>query len=206
MTLPLSGIRIVDLSTVAFGPYASQILADQGAEVIKVESPDGDSSRYTGPSRHAGMSAMFLSLNRNKKSVVLDLKQPANREALWCLADGADVVMHNIRRQKTKAIGIDFETLTARNPRLVYAQLSGFGEAGPYAGKPAYDDIIQGMCGAASLMQRQFGEPRYLPTILADKTCGVLRRKPSRPHCFRAAKAVKACTWRCRCTRPWCRS
>lgn len=173
MTLPLSGVRIVDLSTVAFGPYASQILADQGAEVIKVESPGGDSSRYTGPARHHGMSAMFLSLNRNKKSVVLDLKHQSDREALWRLVDVADVVIHNIRQQKTKAIGIDYETLHARNPKLVYAHLSGFGESGPYAGRPAYDDIIQGMCGAAALMQRQFGEPRYLPTILADKTCGV---------------------------------
>ncbi len=174
MSLPLSGLRIIDLSTVAFGPYASQILADQGAEVIKVESPEGDSSRYTGPARNPGMAAMFLALNRNKKSVVIDLKLAAGREALWRLIDGADVVMHNIRAQKNRAIGIDFETLSARNPRLVYARLSGFGEAGPYAGRPAYDDIIQGMCGAASLMQRQFGEPRYLPTILADKTCGIV--------------------------------
>lgn len=174
MSLPLSGLRIVDLSSVAFGPYASQILADQGAEVIKVESPEGDSSRYTGPARHPGMAAMFLALNRNKKSVVIDLKLAAGREALWQLVDDADVVMHNIRAQKTQAIGIDYDTLSARNPRLVYAHLSGFGEAGPYAGRPAYDDIIQGMCGAASLMQRQFGEPRYLPTILADKTCGIV--------------------------------
>lgn len=174
MTLPLSGIRIIDLSTVAFGPYASQILADQGAEVIKIESPEGDSSRYTGPARHPGMSAMFLALNRNKKSVVLDLKQSDGREALWELTRGADVVMHNIRARKTRDIGIDFETLSLLNPRLVYAHLSGFGESGPYAGRPAYDDIIQGMCGIASLMQQQFGEPRYLPTILADKTCGIV--------------------------------
>lgn len=174
MTAPLTGVRVLDLSTVAFGPYASLILADQGAEVIKIESPEGDSTRYTGPARHPGMSAMFLAVNRNKKSVVLDLKQASDRERLWQLVPDVDVVMHNIRPQKTKAIGIDYQTLVKLNPRLVYAQLSGFGENGPYAGRPAYDDIIQGMCGAASLMQKQFGEPRYFPTILADKTSGIV--------------------------------
>lgn len=118
MTGPLDGIRILDLTTVAFGPYASQILGDQGAEVIKIEPPQGDSTRYTGPSRHPGMSAMFLALNRNKKSVVLDLKLAADRERLWGLATEADVVMHNVRLQKAKRIGIDHEAIRARTLAL----------------------------------------------------------------------------------------
>ena len=172
--LPLAGIRILDLSTVVLGPYASQILAEYGAEVIKIETPDGDSTRRTGPSTEDGMGAIFLGVNRGKKSVVLDLKQAAGRDALHRLVAGADVLMHSIRPQKLAAIGLDPQTLRQQNPRLVYVGLHGFAEDGPYGGLPAYDDIIQGLSGCAALMERQSGRAQYFPTIAADKTTGLV--------------------------------
>lgn len=172
--LPLNDIRVIDLTTVAMGPLASQWLGDFGADVIKIEAPGGDSTRHTGPSVEPGMAAMFLGANRNKRSVVLDLKLGADRDALARLIDGADVFLHNIRPQKLAKLGLEPERLTARNPRLVYAGLHGFGEAGPYGGLPAYDDVIQGLSGCADLMRLQGGEPRYFPTITADKTTGLI--------------------------------
>lgn len=172
--LPLHGIRILDLSTVVLGPLASQILAEYGADVIKIETPQGDSTRHTGPSTERGMGAIFLGANRGKRSVVLDLKQGAAREALLKLVDTADVLMHSIRPQKLAAIGLDPETLRLRNPRLVYVGLHGFAESGPYGGMPAYDDIIQGLSGCAALMERQTGKAQYYPTIAADKTTALV--------------------------------
>jgi crotonobetainyl-CoA:carnitine CoA-transferase CaiB-like acyl-CoA transferase len=172
--LPLEGVRILDLSTVVLGPYASQILADYGADVIKIETPEGDSTRRTGPSTETGMGAIFLGVNRGKRSIVLDLKSVAGREALTRLIDTADVLMHSIRPQKLAAIGLDPATVMARNPRLVYAGLHGFVEDGPYGGMPAYDDIIQGLSGGAALMELQTGTPQYFPTIAADKTSGLV--------------------------------
>jgi len=173
-TRALGGVRILDLSSVVFGPYASQILADYGADVVKVEAPAGDSTRRTGPAQEPGLAAIFLGLNRNKRSIVLDLKQPSAREALLALADQADVLMHSMRPAKMEALGLGPETLCARNPRLVYAGLYGFGAGGAYDGRPAYDDIIQGLSGLADLVDRQTGTPRYLPTVAADKTCGLV--------------------------------
>lgn len=172
--LPLDKIRVIDLSTVVLGPYASQILADYGADVIKIETPAGDSTRNTGPTTEAGMGAIFLGVNRGKRSVVLDLKTEPARQALLKLVDTADVLMHSIRPQKLAAIGLDPDTLRARNPRLVYVGLHGFAEDGPYGGRPAYDDIIQGLSGCAALMEKQTGTPQYFPTIAADKTCGLM--------------------------------
>ena len=173
-TLPLAGIRVLDLSAVVLGPYASQNLADYGADVVKIEPPEGDSTRRTGPSTEAGMGAIFLGVNRGKRSVVLDLKRADARAALLVLVDGADVLMHSIRPQKLAAIGLDPDTLLVRNPRLVYVGLHGFAEDGPYGGMPAYDDIIQGLSGCAALMERQAGTPQYFPTIAADKTSGLV--------------------------------
>lgn len=173
-TRALGGVRILDLSSVVFGPYASQILADYGADVVKVEAPAGDSTRRTGPAQEPGLAAIFLGLNRNKRSIVLDLKQPSAREALLALADQADVLMHSMRPAKMETLGLGPETLCARNPRLVYAGLYGFGAGGAYDGRPAYDDIIQGLSGLADLVDRQTGTPRYLPTVAADKTCGLV--------------------------------
>jgi crotonobetainyl-CoA:carnitine CoA-transferase CaiB-like acyl-CoA transferase len=171
---PLQGLRVLDLSTVVFGPLASQTLADQGAEVIKIEAPEGDSTRNTGPTREPGMAALFLGSNRSKKSVVLDLKKPEAREALLALAATADVFMHSMRPQKLERLGISPKQLTERYPRLVYVGLHGFGEDGPYGGRPAYDDVIQGMSGMPALTLLQTGEARYLPTIAADKTCALV--------------------------------
>lgn len=171
---PLACVRVLDLSSVVFGPLASQVLADYGAEVIKIEPPGGDSTRHTGPAAEPGMAAMFMGCNRSKKSVVLDLKQGAAQTALHALLAKADVFMHSMRPQKLTGLGLSPEQLRARYPRLVYAGLHGFGEDGPYAGMPAYDDVIQGMSGLADLMQRQIGEARYLPTIAADKTCALV--------------------------------
>lgn len=172
--LPLSGIRVVDLSTVVMGPYASQWLADLGAEVIKVETPEGDSTRRTGPATEEGMSAIFLGVNRGKKSVVLNLKQPAAQAALHRLLDTADVFLHSMRPQKLGKLDLDPARARERHPQLVYVSLLGFAEDGPYGGRPAYDDIIQGLCGNAALMAAQTGTVRYFPTISADKTSGLV--------------------------------
>ncbi|MFD0666221.1 CaiB/BaiF CoA transferase family protein [Ramlibacter sp. MAHUQ-53] len=172
--LPLAGIRVVDASVVVMGPYASQWLADLGAEVIKVEAPEGDSTRHTGPALEPGMSAIFLGVNRSKRSVAIDLKTPGGQQALATLIASADVFMHSMRPQKLAAVGLDPQALRARHPRLVYAGLHGFAQDGPYGGRPAYDDIIQGMSGSAALMKAQGGVARYLPTIAADKTSGLV--------------------------------
>ena len=169
---PLAGVRVLDLTSVILGPYATQMLGDLGADVIKIEAPDGDTTRYTGPARNSGMASLFMGVNRNKRSVVLDLKQAAARDVLLRMVDRADVFVHNIRPQKLEKIGLGPDALLSRNPRLIYAGLHGWREGGPYSGRPAYDDIMQGLCGVASLMDTMTGEPRYAPTILADKTCG----------------------------------
>jgi hypothetical protein len=170
---PLAGLRVIDITTVMLGPYATQILGDYGADVVKVESPNGDSTRSTGPATEAGMAAAFIGANRSKRSIVLDLKHPAGRDALLALADHADVVVCSVRPQKMRALGLGQEVLRARNPRLIVVGIHGFAEAGPYAGRPAYDDIIQGLCGLASLGELQGQEPAYVPTVMADKTCAL---------------------------------
>ena len=166
---PLAGVRVVDVSTVVAGPLASQVLADYGADVIKVEAPGGDSTRYTGAALEDGMASLFLGSNRNKRSIVLDLKRAEPREALRALIATADVFMHNIRPQKLAGLGLAPEALCAAHPRLIYVGLLGFGEGGPYAGRPAYDDIVQALSGAVDLNRRHMGETRFLPTIVADK-------------------------------------
>lgn len=171
---PLAGIRVLDLTSVMLGPFATQNLGDLGAEVIKVESPAGDTTRHTGPRRHAGMAALFLGINRNKRCLVLDLKQSIARDALWTLIDTADVFVHSIRPQAVARLGFDPDAVRERNPEIVYAAIHGYGRDGPYAGQPAYDDVIVGRSGGADLMARLVGEPRYLPTVMGDKTCGLV--------------------------------
>jgi crotonobetainyl-CoA:carnitine CoA-transferase CaiB-like acyl-CoA transferase len=170
MAGPLAGIRVLDLTSVVAGPLATQTFGDMGAEVIKIESPEGDTTRYTGPARSPDMAALFMGLNRGKRSLVLDLKQPAAADALWRLIDGADVFVHSMRPQKIERLGFSHQAVCARNPRIVYAGLHGYRAGGPYSGQPAYDDVIQGQSGVAALMAEIAGEPRYAPTILADKT------------------------------------
>ena len=170
---PLAGLRVIDITTVMLGPYATQILGDYGADVIKVEAPEGDSTRNTGPSPEPGMAATFVGANRSKRSIVLDLKQPAGRDALLTLVDGADVLVCSVRPQKMRLLGLALDRLRERRPRLIVVAIQGFGEGGPYAGRPAYDDIIQGLCGLAALGELQGGEPSYVPTVIADKTCAL---------------------------------
>ncbi|MDR7097596.1 CaiB/BaiF CoA transferase family protein [Hydrogenophaga laconesensis] len=166
---PLAGMKVIDLTTVVMGPYASQTLAEYGAEVIKIEAPGGDSTRQIGPELEVGMASLFLAVNRNKRSVVLDLKTDEGRAALLALVKDADVFMHNMRPEKLRALDLGASRLRQLNPRLVFAELTGFSSSGPYAGLPAYDDVIQGLSGLAAMMERQIGEPRYMPTTLADK-------------------------------------
>ncbi|WP_332689945.1 CaiB/BaiF CoA transferase family protein [Bosea sp. (in: a-proteobacteria)] len=167
---PLEGIKIIDLTSVIMGPYATQILGDMGADVIKVEAPEGDVTRQIAPSRSPGMGAMYLNANRNKRSICLDLKKPAGRQCLLDLAADADVLVYNIRPQAMRRLGLDYATLAAINPRLVYAGVFGFGQDGPYAAKPAYDDLIQGGSVMSALFARTGdGTPRYVPSAIADR-------------------------------------
>ncbi len=171
---PLSGLRVLDLTTVIAGPYTTQLLGDFGADVIKVEPPGGDMTRDIGVARNEKMTALFLGSNRNKRSVVLDLKRLAAREALWRLVDGADILIHNIRPQKMAKLGFDPDSVLARNNKIVYGALLGYREDGPYGGMPAYDDVIQGQSGLAGTFQARDGEPVLMPTIVADKTAALL--------------------------------
>ncbi len=171
---PLAGVRVIDLTSIVFGPYATQTLGDLGADVIKIEPPGGDTTRYTGPRVSADMASLFMGSNRNKRSIVLDLKVAKACDVLLRMVDRADVFVHNMRPQKVDALGLGPDALCKRNPRLIYAGVHGFREDGPYGGRPAYDDIIQGLCGVASLMGHLTGGPRYAPVILADKTSALV--------------------------------
>ncbi|HUB16843.1 MAG TPA: CoA transferase [Acetobacteraceae bacterium] len=171
-TGPLAGVRVIDVTSVVLGPYATQMLGDLGADVIKVESPRGDDTRWIGPSREPGMGSYFANLNRNKRSVVLDLKQPAAKAALLRLIAAADVFVHNMRPGAAKRLGLDYPTLAAGTPRLIYASASGFRPGSTRAEAPAFDDLIQGMSGLASLNAGPDGAPRYAPTVLVDKLTG----------------------------------
>ncbi|WP_268966613.1 CaiB/BaiF CoA transferase family protein [Paraburkholderia antibiotica] len=170
---PLAGVRIVDLTSVGMGPYATQIFGDMGAEVIKVEAPEGDVFRQPAPARTPGMSAIFLNLNRNKKCVTLDLKQADDLATLKALIDTADVFISNVRPKALKKLGLDYELLAMTHPRLIYCAAVGFGQSGPYAAKPAFDDIIQAMSGLAALQGAATGTPSYINTIIADKVTGL---------------------------------
>jgi crotonobetainyl-CoA:carnitine CoA-transferase CaiB-like acyl-CoA transferase len=173
-TGPLAGIRVVDMTSVGMGPYATQILGDMGAEVIKVESPAGDVFRHAEPARHAGMGACFLNLNRNKQFLVLDVKREDDLAQLKTLIAGADVFISNVRPQSLRRLGLDYESLRVANPRLIYCGAYGYSEAGPYAGMPAFDDIIQARSGMAQFQGANSTEgPQYVNTILADKVAGL---------------------------------
>ncbi|MBN9426303.1 MAG: CoA transferase [Burkholderiales bacterium] len=172
MSGPLAGVRVVDLSTVLMGPYATQILADFGADVVKIEPIEGDVMRYTWPFRHAGMGHIFLHTNRNKRSAALDLKRSESRDAVLALARDADVLVYNIRPQAMARLGLSYETLSALNPRLIYVGAFGYSQRGPNAARPAYDDLIQGAIGLPWLSQQHGGEPQYSPTNLVDRAVG----------------------------------
>ena len=169
---PLQGVRIIDLTTVVLGPYATRILADMGADVIKVETFGGDQIRHYLPTRNPGMSGFFINLNRNKRSIALDLKKPDGLAALKKLLATADAFMHNLRPQAAARLGPDYPGVRALNANIVYCAATGFGSTGPYAGKAAYDDAIQAGSGMAALNARVTGTPAYAPTLVCDKVTG----------------------------------
>lgn len=173
MTAPLDGIVVVDTSSTFVGPYASLLLAQLGARVIKVESPDGDIARYVNDHLGLGLGSIFLNANRGKESVTLNLKSPAGRKALDGLVDMCDIFIHNMRPEAMNRLHIDSETLMSRNPRLIYCHAVGFGGSGPYSERPAYDDVIQGMTGLAAL-QSANGSADYVRTVIADKNVGLM--------------------------------
>ncbi len=176
MSGPLAGIRVIDVTIAVLGPVATQILGDMGAEVIKVETPEGDPMRQIGPARHPGMAAYFLNVNRNKKSLVLDLKRGAARAAMLRLAATADVFVHNMRPGAAARLGIDYKAIAAANPRIVYAWASGYRPDSRYRDRAAFDDVIQGESGLAAINAAPNGPdpgaPRYVPMAVSDKICG----------------------------------
>ena len=171
---PLQGIKVIDMTTVLMGPYATQMLGDYGADIIKVESLEGDVTRLIGPTRHPGMGPVFLNTNRSKRSICLDLKKPAGREVVLRLIRSADVLVYNVRPQAMARLNLGYDVVSEINPRLIYAGVFGFGQDGPYAAKPAYDDLIQGATGLPALMaQTSDGVPRYVPNALVDRIVGL---------------------------------
>jgi crotonobetainyl-CoA:carnitine CoA-transferase CaiB-like acyl-CoA transferase len=172
MTGPLHGIRIVELTSIVLGPWACQLLADMGADVVKVEAPRGDSNRALGASRTPGMGALYLTCNRNKRSLVLDLTKPAARDALLRLVATADVFVHNNRPQVMTKLRLDYADLRNVNSRLIYCGAYGYSKKGPYGRSGALDDSIQAVSGMA-MLNVETGGPRYMPTIVADKTTAI---------------------------------
>src|SRR6476619_5839047 len=171
---PLEGDKVVDMTTVLMGPYATQMLGDYGADVITVESLDGDVTRQIGPTRHPGMGPVFLNTNRSKRSICLDLKKPAGRDAVLRLIEKADVLVYNVRPQAMMRLQLGYDVVSKVNPRLIYAGVFGFGQDGPYAAKPAYDDLIQGATALPALIaQTSDGVPRYVPNALVDRIVGL---------------------------------
>ncbi len=171
---PLSGIRVIDMATVLMGPVATQILGDYGADVVKIEPPEGDVMRHAGAARHPQMGAMYLATGRNKRSVVLDIKQAEGKAALLRLCETADMFIHNVRPAAMRRAGLSYEDIRAVNPSIVYVALVGFGQDGPYAGRPALDDIIQAASGLSGLFVRAGqAEPHFVPANLCDRMTGL---------------------------------
>jgi crotonobetainyl-CoA:carnitine CoA-transferase CaiB-like acyl-CoA transferase len=172
-TLPLAGVRVVDMTTLAMGPLAAQILGDYGADVIKVESLAGDPFRQTLPSRSQGMGSVFLQFNRNKRSLAIDLKASGACDAFGRILSTADVLISNVRPSGMKRLGLDYAAVRALNPSLIYCVAYGFSEQGPYAGRPAADDSIQAMSGLVDLTARATGSYNYAASVIADKAVGL---------------------------------
>lgn len=167
---PLDGVKVVDFSNMLMAPYATQILGDMGADVVKIEAPGGDPVRLIGPARNPGMGAIFLNCNRSKRSIVLDAKHPDGLAAIMKMIEGADVMVYNRRPDAMARLGLSYDAVSAVNPRIVYAGLYGYAEGGPYGGKPAFDDLIQGAAAVPWLAHlADGGEPAYAPTAIADR-------------------------------------
>jgi crotonobetainyl-CoA:carnitine CoA-transferase CaiB-like acyl-CoA transferase len=174
MAAPLSGLRVLDLSTTFSGPYCGQLLAELGADVVKVEAPGLDVTRSLGTLRTAGLGSVFVGANHGKSAVVLDLKAEDDYDLFRRLVSAADVVLHNMRTSAAERLGIDYATLRGTAPHLIYAAISGYGSNGPYTSRPAYDDTIQAMSGLARLQSEQSPRPTYMATPVADKTAGMM--------------------------------
>jgi len=170
----LEDVRIIEIGHILLAPYATQFMGDFGADVIKVEAPEGDYYRQLGLGREPGMTAQWMGVNRNKRSIVLDLKQPEGREALMEMLSDADVVVHNMRVPAIERLGFGYEAVKAVNPRIVYCAAIGFGQDGPYADFPAFDDLIQSWCGLAEANGRSAGKPAFVPLVVADKISGLM--------------------------------
>ena len=171
---PLTGVRVLDLTRVVMGPLATQMLADQGADVILVEAPGGDTNRVMGPGPHPELSGVALNLLRNKRSVDIDLKSSEGIDVARRLIETCDVVVATMRPHVLTRLGLDYESVRAINPSVVYCQAQGFPLSSPRANEPAYDDIIQAASGVSDMMERVWGSPALLPTIFADKICGLV--------------------------------
>lgn len=169
---PLAGLRVIDLSINVLGPVCTQILGDMGADVIKVEEPKGDYTRQVGPRVSADMGVLFLGMNRNKRSIVLNLKEPREFEALTRLISTADVIVHAMRPGAIERLGLTYADVCKFNPKIVYAWATGFRPTSSQAEAPAYDDVVQGLTGTAAMNGWQDGVPNYLPTVIADKHSG----------------------------------
>lgn len=174
MSAPLDGVKVVEMTSVVLGPYACQILGDLGADIVKIEPPAGDTNRNLGPYRkHRDMASLFINCNRNKRSIVLDLKSENGKAAALEIMKDADVVVHNFRPGAIDRLGLNYEAVKAVNPNVIYCATYGYSKQGPYGRKGALDDSIQAVSGIAALQEKVLGEPRYLPTVVADKTTGL---------------------------------
>jgi len=171
-TGPLKGFRILDLTTVLFGPFGTQTLGDWGAEIIKVETLTGDTWRNSGQFRNRGMSGQFMAANRNKRSIAVDLKHPEGKEVLRRLIPTVDALVSNIRPAGLARLGFSYEVCQELNPKLIYAVATGFGQDGPWRARPAFDEIIQAASGFASAMGTD-EEPAFVPSLIGDKLCGM---------------------------------
>ena len=172
--LPLSGLKIIDLTNIIMGPYTTQLLGDLGADVIKVEDIKGDMTRSIGIQKSPDMASMYLGVNRNKRSITLDLKQNISKKVLWKLIKRSDVLIHNMRPQKINRLGFTPTKVKKKNKKIIFVGLYGYGKLGAYTGQPAFDDIIQGQSGLASLYKIGKKEPLFVPSVIADKTIGLL--------------------------------
>ncbi len=170
---PLAGVRVLEIASMIFGPVAGQYLGDLGADVVKLEPPEGDLTRSIGPRRSPLMGSFFLSSNRSKRSIVVNLKTAEGQEVLRRLLSDTDVLLHSLRAPAANKLGLSYEALSRDNPRLIYCHVTGYGSQGAYAGRPAYDDIGQAASGLAQLQSVIAGQPRFMPTILADKVGGL---------------------------------
>ncbi len=173
-SLPLEGLKVLDLTNIIMGPFTTQLLGDLGADIIKVEEPDGDLTRDIGPQKSTKMSSMFLGVNRNKRSIVLNLKKKESKKVLWDLIARSDFFIHNMRPQKLKSLGFEPKKINSRNKKLIFVGLYGYGNNGEYTGQPAFDDIIQGQSGLAGLNMPEKKNPIFVPSVIADKSTGFL--------------------------------